>query len=921
MNDAGPDVSVAHAQLLGEDGGDRKSRVDSAALLLVTLGLGVVPLLYLTGNMEIVQVNMLGRYLCFAIVAVSLGLIWGYTGLLCLCQSLFFALGGYAMGMYLAHHGGPEGIVDATGWKIPGCLFYVYPGGVGETQKDWLLPFFWKPFYSFELTVILGLLIPGLFAMVIGFFVFRSRVRGVFFAILTQALTYAALLVFNMNEMKLCGTNGMNRFERVGPFFDPEQSGSMLKLGILLALFLGVNLYFLSRAIIKWGRSFLSSGQRSTWNDPAQLGALAMSLLVAVAGAFWIKGYLVANFQDLDELRDPDVKFVLYLVTVAVLLDVYLLCRFIVRSRLGRVLVAIRDKESRLRFSGYRPYVYKVFIFSVSAMIAGLGGMLYAPQMGIFTPTNLEPKESILVVIWVAVGGRNSLSGPIIGALFVNLIYNYLTGSAPETWPFLQGALFVAVVLARPDGLVSLKRDFPWYTRALGIPSRSWSPPDRSGESRPLLARGVASYANFRGRSERREYWYFTVFNLLFLLLLMAAAMLVDPSGFMQIFTGGEGIKTITWILRLVLIGYLAVMLIPYVAVTIRRTHDVGLSPWWLLLVAVPLVGWLLPQVGLDLGGTMKIASLSTVMGLMVLMSLRGSTEANRFGELPDLGTEASDYAVEEESQSPSLDLQDRLSRIANIQRLQGDKPQIEADILSVHDLTVVFDGFKALDIDEFHLPHYMLQVIIGPNGAGKTTLCDVISGKTRPTTGRVIFNGEDITEESEAKIALMGVGRKFQTPTIYDSLTVFQNMELALPDSQGLVRNLWRGTSMAERDRIMQMLRRVRLDDDVTRLVEFLSHGQRQWLEISMLILSDPELLLVDEPAAGLTDEETVLTAELLLELQEDHSIIVIEHDMEFVRLLNAPVVVLNEGLIMASGSMEEVQADERVVEAYLGR
>ncbi|MFP6753407.1 MAG: urea ABC transporter ATP-binding protein UrtD, partial [Pirellulaceae bacterium] len=351
------------------------------------------------------------------------------------------------------------------------------------------------------------------------------------------------------------------------------------------------------------------------------------------------------------------------------------------------------------------------------------------------------------------------------------------------------------------------------------------------------------------------------------------------------------------------------------------------------LLVAVPLLGWLLlPRGGLDLGVNLKVFSvlvvlaitiplLLTLVGLAVLMSLKGSTEANRFGELPDRELEVSKGLEEDEEVTGILDIQERLRRVANIQRLQGDKPQIEADILSVHDLTVVFDGFKALDIDEFHLPHYMLQVIIGPNGAGKTTLCDVISGKTRPTTGRVIFNGEDITEESEANIALMGVGRKFQTPTIYDSLTVFQNMELALPDSQGLTRNLWRGTSRQEHDRIMQMLGRVRLDDDAYRLVKFLSHGQRQWLEISMLILSDPELLLVDEPAAGLTDEETVLTAELLLELQEDHSIIVIEHDMEFVRLLNAPVVVLNEGLIMASGSMEEVQADERVVEAYLGR
>ena len=918
MNDAG----VMHARLLGEEGGDRTSRVDSASLLLVTLGLGVVPLLYLTGNMEIVQVNMLGRYLCFAIVAVSLDLIWGYTGLLCLCQSLFFALGGYAMGMYLAHHGGPEGIVDATGWKIPGCLFYVYPGGVGETQKDWLLPFFWKPFFWFEFTVILGLVIPGLVALVIGFFVFRSRVRGVFFAILTQALTLAVWLVFSMNDMKLCGTNGMNRFKQVGPFFDPDQDGSMLKLSILLALFLGVNLFFLSRAMINWIRSFLADKDRRLLRDPLLLGALAVSLLLGLGAALWIKGYVVANFQDLDELRDPNVKFILYLVTVAVLLDVYLLCRFIVRSRMGRVLVAIRDKESRLRFSGYRPYVYKVFIFSVSAMIAGLGGMLYAPQMGIFTPTNLEPKESILVVIWVAVGGRNSLSGPIIGALFVNLVYNYLTGSSPETWPFLQGALFVAVVLARPDGLVSLKRDFHWFGKALGIPSRSWSPPVPSGASRPWLAGFVSSYANFRGRSGRKEYWYFTVFNLLFLLLLTAAAMLVDPNGFAQIFTGEEVIetpdetmKTITWVLRLVLVGYLAVMLIPYVAVTVRRTHDVGVSAWWLMLVVFSLAVWLqLPMAGVDWVAPFLV-------GLFVVMSLGGTAEANRFGEPPGLQIDVRDGLEEEDQDAGSLDIQERLRRVANIQRLQGDKPQIEADILSVHDLTVVFDGFKALDIDEFHLPHYMLQVIIGPNGAGKTTLCDVISGKTRPTTGRVIFSGEDITEESEANIALMGVGRKFQTPTIYDSLTVFENMELALPDSQGLTRNLWRGTSRTERDRIMQMLGRVRLDDDAYRLVKFLSHGQRQWLEISMLILSDPELLLVDEPAAGLTDEETVLTAELLLELQEDHSIIVIEHDMEFVRLLNAPVVVLNEGLIMASGSMEEVQADERVVEAYLGR
>ena len=888
-------------------GGNRKGK-DAAPLVLMLLGLIVVPLLYMTDNIDIVEVNKLGRYLCFAIVAVSLDLIWGYTGMLCLCQSLFFALGGYAMGMYLAHHGGPEGVIDVTGWKMPACLHIVYPERVGETEKDWLVPFFWKPFYWLEFSTILSLLIPGFVALVIGFFVFRSRVRGVFFAILTQALTLAVWLVFSMNKMKLCGTNGMNRFERVGPFFDPEQSRGLIKMFGVLWLFLAVNAMLLTRSVVNWYRCRQAankslSQQGSFWKDPLRLSALGISLLVALGGAAWFRSHIAGNYDSFDKLEDDGVKFILYLVTVAVLLDVYLLCRYIIHSRLGRVLVAIRDKESRLRFSGYRPYVYKVFIFSVSAMIAGLAGMLYAPQMGIFTPTNLEPKESILVVIYVAVGGRGSLSGPIIGALAVNLIYSYLTSVAADTWPFVQGALFVAVVLARPDGLISLKKDFHWFLQAL---------------------RG---YLNFKGRSGRQEFWYFNVFHLVFILLLTAAAMLVAPKGFTQIFTGGEDMKTITVVLRWILLAYLTLVLVPLLAVSVRRIQDTGRAPGWLLVGALPLTAWLVfPLLNLNLGAAFNLVAVAGSLALLGLMSLRSSPEANKYGAVPALGGLAAAnndvyQEVEDASIMGPIDVEARLKRVANIQRLRGDKPQIEADILSVHDLTVVFDGFKALDISEFSLPHYTLQVIIGPNGAGKTTLCDIISGKTRPTTGRVIFSDRDITEMSETDIALMGVGRKFQTPTIYDSLTVYQNMELALPDSQGLAHNLWHSTSREEHDRIFEMLRRVRLDDDAYRLVQALSHGQRQWLEISMLILSSPKLLLVDEPAAGLTDEETILTAELLLELQEEHSIIVIEHDMDFVRLLNAPVTVLNEGLIMAQGSMEEVQADEKVVEAYLGR
>jgi len=233
----------------------------------------------------------------------------------------------------------------------------------------------------------------------------------------------------------------------------------------------------------------------------------------------------------------------------------------------------------------------------------------------------------------------------------------------------------------------------------------------------------------------------------------------------------------------------------------------------------------------------------------------------------------------------------------------------------------VLFDGFKALDIAEFGVHFNDLRVVIGPNGAGKTTLCDVISGKTRVTEGRVFFNKEESTHMSDVEISTAGVGRKFQTPTIFDSLTVYENMELALPGRRGVFRNLWAKESSAERDRIMALLKRVHLDQSAKRQAKYLSHGERQWLEISMLIVASPKLLLVDEPAAGLTDKETVLTAELLAELKGTHTIIVIEHDMDFVRRLNSRVTVLDNGMVLADGTLDEVQKDEKVIEAYLGR
>jgi len=241
--------------------------------------------------------------------------------------------------------------------------------------------------------------------------------------------------------------------------------------------------------------------------------------------------------------------------------------------------------------------------------------------------------------------------------------------------------------------------------------------------------------------------------------------------------------------------------------------------------------------------------------------------------------------------------------------------------ILHVQDVTAVFDGFKALDIDALGIKHNELRVIIGPNGAGKTTLCDVISGKTMPTTGNVHFDGKEITHRKETDIALMGIGRKFQTPTVFDSLTTFENMELALPGHQKLWPNLWNKVSSSQRDQIHTILNRVNLLEHAETPAKFLSHGQRQWLAISVLILSSPKLLLVDEPAAGLTDSETELTAELLSELKGDHTLIVIEHDMDFVRQLDSTVTVLNEGQIMAEGPLDEVKQNKEVIEAYLGR
>jgi urea transport system permease protein len=310
------------------------------------------------------SLNRFGKFLAFAILALGLDLIWGYTGILSLGQGVFFGLGAYCMGMHLMLTIGKESVY---GSELPDFM-------VWNQVKE--LPLFWKPFYSFPIAVIGAILVPVVFAFVFGFFAFRSRIKGVYFAIITQALALVAWLVFNRNDTNLGGTNGLTDFKQV-------------------------------------------------------------------------IGY---------RLSDPGTQRVLYIITVLCLGAAYLLCRWIIRSRAGRVLVAVRDSEQRVVFSGYTPANYKLFVFVVASALAGLAGMLYAPQVGIITPAQIGVLPSLEMVIWVAVGGRSSLVGAILGAVSVNYGRSILTNYFPELWPFILGGLFVLVVLLFPDGLVGIIR-------------------------------------------------------------------------------------------------------------------------------------------------------------------------------------------------------------------------------------------------------------------------------------------------------------------------------------------------------------------------------------------------------------------------------------------------------------------------------
>ena len=338
--------------------------VVGAILLLVMPLLNLLPPEDSWFHLSDFSLNRFGKFLAFAILALGLDLIWGYTGILSLGQGVFFGLGAYCMGMHMMLTIGKESVY---GSDMPDFM-------VWNQVKE--LPLFWKPFYSFPAAVIGAILVPMAFALVFGFFAFRSRIKGVYFAIITQALALAAWLVFNRNDTNLGGTNGLTDFKQV-------------------------------------------------------------------------IGY---------RLSEPGTQRALYVITVLCLGASYLLCQWIIRSRAGRVLVAVRDSEKRVVFSGYTPANYKLFVFVVSAGLAGLAGLLYAPQVGIITPAQIGVLPSLEMVIWVAVGGRASLAGAVLGAVSVNYGRSILTNYFPELWPFILGGLFVLVVLLFPDGLIGMMR-------------------------------------------------------------------------------------------------------------------------------------------------------------------------------------------------------------------------------------------------------------------------------------------------------------------------------------------------------------------------------------------------------------------------------------------------------------------------------
>ncbi len=628
-------------------------RVTAIALGAAFATLLAMPLLHLLPadsalHLSAYSLTLTGKILCYAIVALALDLVWGYAGLLSLGHGLFFALGGYAMGMYLMR--------QASGDSLPAFMTFL----------SWNeLPWYWAGTQHFLWALCLVVLVPGALAFAFGYFAFRSRIRGVYFSIMTQALTFAGMLLFFRNETGFGGNNGFTDFRSILGF----------------------------------------------------------------------------------PITAPGTRAALFLATVALLAASLLLGWRLARSKFGRVLTALRDAENRLMFCGYDPRGYKLFVWTLSAVLCGLAGALFVPQVGIINPSDVADQLH---------RGRR---------------------------------------LGRP--------------RRTRHPARPAARRRRGERREELVHRGLPGIlAVLPRRAVHRRHP-------------VPAARPARPAA------QGEG--------------------------AMRTTPHLMLEPAF--------------HPGLDTAGSGRDA-----IGLGAATS--GRLDARH-------GT-----------------------------------------ILSLEDINVSFDGFKALRDLTLYIGVGELRCIIGPNGAGKTTLMDVITGKTRPQSGTAYFGDTlDLTRMSEVQIAQAGIGRKFQKPTVFEALSVFENLELAQRADKSVWASLRARLDGTQRERIEEVLATIRLLESRQRPAGLLSHGQKQFLEIGMLLVQEPQLLLLDEPVAGMTDAETEFTAELFKSLARKHSLMVVEHDMGFVGSIADHVTVLHQGHVLAEGSLAEVQADEQVIEVYLGR
>ena len=475
--------------------------------------------------------------------------------------------------------------------------------------------------------------------------------------------------------------------------------------------------------------------------------ALAAVLTILIVGQ---QGYTggINGITDLRtllgwDIRTDHAKFVLYFVCVAA--AARRRCCSRARSsgsKLGRILVAVRDKEDRVRFSGYDVANFKMFVFCLAAAIAAIGGAMFTLQVGFMSPSFVGIVPSIDMVIFCAVGGRHSLVGAVVRNAPRQLGQDAVLRELPGTLAVRRwAALFIAVVLAFPRGLA-------------GLDDRS----DPAAGSNSCAARARTASA---GRPQRR--------------------------------------------------------------------------------------------------------------------------------------------------------------RRAGI----GDEPPCPSStdfLLALENVTVSFDGFKAVNDLNLYVDKNELRVIIGPNGAGKTTVLDLICGRTKVTEGSIKFKDQEITGLKEHQIVRRGIGRKFQTPSIYEDLTVFENLEISVPRGRDVAGALFWKRTPEVIERVREVARMIFLEEQLDRLAETLSHGQKQWLEIGMLLMQDPELLMLDEPVAGMSVSERARTAELLELVSKGRSVIVIEHDMKFVESIADRVTVLHQGKVLAEGSMATIQDNAQVKEVYLG-